>query len=412
MRGPRFVITGIALAAALAAGLLAAATPGSTATRGAATRGAATRGAATRGASTHRASGPAGAGTALQQALDRLVAMPSGPPGVLVIVQHGSWHTVYRAGTASLAQLRPPTIWDHVRIASVSKAFSGAVALNLVSRGKLRLSDTIGRILPAFPRAWHRVTLAELLQHRSGLPDYITSKGLALRLQRAPRKHILPIQLLRFVWHDPLQFEPGTRYLYDDSDNLVIAMMARAVTHRSYRYLLRILVYQPAGLHQTTLPAGYRMPHPYLHGYELQPGQPAIDVSEALTPSAAWASGGIVSTEADANTFIRGYLAPLFFSRHTQAAQLRFVPGDSGPPGPGTNAAGLAIFRYTTRCGTVYGHTGNGPGYTQLAAATPGGADSLAVTATEQLNTRSNPELLAALRNAETLAICDALAPH
>ena len=47
-----------------------------------------------------------------------------------------------------------------------------------------------------------------------------------------------------------------------------------------------------------------------------------------------------------------------------------------------------------------------------LAAATPGGADSLAVTATEQLNTRSNPELLAALRNAETLAICDALAPH
>ena len=60
---------------------------------------------------------------------------------------------------------------QHKRLASLSKAFSGAVALSLVSQGKLRLSDTIGRWLPALPRAWHRVTLREMLQHRSGLPD-------------------------------------------------------------------------------------------------------------------------------------------------------------------------------------------------------------------------------------------------
>ena len=125
----------------------------------------------------------------------------------------------------------------------------------------------------------------------------------------------------------------------------------------------------------------------------------------------AWAAGGIVSTPADTNRFIRAYLAPRFFSRPTQAAQLQFTAGSSEPPGPGTNAAGLAIFRYRTRCGTMYGHTGNFLGYTQLAAASRGGANSVSVTATEQLSLRVHPRVLAALRHAELLAVCAALAP-
>lgn len=353
--------------------------------------------------------GVTGAGESLQLALNALVAMPAGPAAVVVVVQRGGQRSVYRAGTADLVHPRTATIYDHVRIASVSKAFTGAVSLNLVSRGKLRLSSTIGQVLPRFPRAWHRVTLRQMLQHRSGLPDYITSKEFQRTVARAPRRHLFPIQLLRFVWHEPLQFRPGTRYLYDDSDNQVIAMMARAAAHRSYRALLRSIVTLPAGLRQTTLPAGYRMPHPYLHGYEKLGGGPGTDVSELLSASAAWASGGLVSTPADANAFIRAYLAPRFFSRSIQAGQLRFVPGSSGPPGPGVNGAGLGIFRYQTRCGTVYGHTGNGPGYTSLVAGSRDAADSIAVTATEQLNPGHNPTVFAAFRHAEFLAVCVAL---
>ena len=189
-------------------------------------------------------------------------------------------------------------------------------------------------------------------------------------------------------------------------------MMAEAVTGRSYNSLLRALVYRRAGLSQTSLPSGFQMPLPYLHGYQLEPGQPPQDVSEALTASAAWASGGIVSTPGEMNTFIRAYLAPLFFTRQTQAAQLSFVPGNSSPPGPGTNSAGLAVFRYVTSCGTVYGHTGTTPGYTQFGAATLGGGNSVTVTANEQLSTTVHPEVLAVLRQAEQLAVCAAMAPR
>ena len=351
-------------------------------------------------------------GAALQKALNQLVAMPDGPPGVIVIVQHGGRSAIYQAGTASLADRRPLSTSDHARLASFAKTYSGAVALSLVSSGKLRLSSTIGQVLPALPRAWHRVTLQDVLQHRSGLPDYTKSKALQQRLARYPRATILPDQLLRYVFGKPLQFLPGSRYKFDNSDSVVAAMMAEAVTGRSYNSLLSTLVYQPAGLSQTSLPAGFRMPRPYLHGYQLEPGQPPEDVSEALTASAAWASGGIVSTPAEMNTFIRDYLAPLFFTRQTQAAQLSFVPGNSSPPGPGTNSAGLAVFKYVTSCGTVYGHTGNTLGYTQFGAATLGGGNSVTVTATEQLSTSLHPEVLALLRQAELLAVCAAMAPR
>jgi D-alanyl-D-alanine carboxypeptidase len=351
-------------------------------------------------------------GAALQSALNQLVAMPYGPPGVIVIVQHGGRSAVYQAGTASLADRGPLSTSDHARLASFSKTYTGAVALSLVGSGKLRLSSTIGQVLPELPRAWHRVTLREVLQHRSGLPDYTKSKALRERLARYPRATILPDQLLRYVWGKPLQFRPGSRYKFDNSDDVVAAMMAEAVTGRSYGSLLGTLVYQPAGLSQTSLPSGFRLPGPYLHGYELQPGQRPVDVSEALTASAVWASGGIVSTPAEMNTFIRDYLAPLFFTRQTQAGQMRFVTGNSNPPGPGTNAAGLAVFQYRTSCGTVYGHTGSFPGYTQFGAATLGGGNSVTVTATEQLSTTVHPEVLAVLRQAEQLAVCAAMAPR
>jgi D-alanyl-D-alanine carboxypeptidase len=83
---------------------------------------------------------------------------------------------------------------------------------------------------------------------------------------------------------------------------------------------------------------------------------------------------------------------------------MRFVPGgQSSPPGPGQNAAGLALFRYRTRCGTVYGHTGNLPGYVQFAAATADGRR--AVTTTLNIPAPTG-RLLKRLRAVQTTAVC------
>jgi D-alanyl-D-alanine carboxypeptidase len=83
-----------------------------------------------------------------------------------------------------------------------------------------------------------------------------------------------------------------------------------------------------------------------------------------------------------------------------------WVGGESSPPGPGKNSAGLALFRYQTKCGTVYGHTGNFPGYTQFAAATADGSRALTTTLNIPAPTG---KLLAQLRRVQTEAVCDLL---
>src|SRR5437588_344973 len=125
------------------------------------------------------------------------------------------------------------------------------------------------------------------------------------------------------------------------------------------------------------------------------------------------ATSGIVSTPFELNRFIRAYVGAKLFGRTIQAQQLRFVPGDSEPIGPGRNSSGPGIFRYRTRCGAVYGHTGNIFGYTQFAAATLDGRRSVTVSVNEQLNQEpagQGPSVFKRLRATEETAVCAALA--
>lgn len=357
-------------------------------------------------APTHAADAPAYGDRALRQQLRELTTAPGGPPGAIAVLKRGTHTEVYRAGVAETGTGRPVKATDHMRIASTAKAYSGAVALHLVDCGKLRLNDTIGKVLPRLPRAWHRVTLRQLLNHTSGLPDFSADPRFVDLVTENPRRHFDSRRLLDFVAEEPLVFRPGARYTYSNSDNIAVALMAEAVTDRSYEDLLAEIVYRPLGLRDTSLPQGYRMPRPYMHGYDVTPPNPPEDLSEVLSASGVWASGGIISTPKDMTAFIRGYAGGKLISDRTRHQQLNWVNGASEPAGPGKNKAGLAIFRYTTRCGVVYGHTGNFPGYTQLIAATPDGKRSLTVSLTTQVNKTNKPELLKRLRTVEENFVC------
>ncbi|MEV7525184.1 serine hydrolase domain-containing protein [Streptomyces sp. NPDC091371] len=343
----------------------------------------------------------------LQRQLDRLVAQDDGPPGVIALLTRGERTQVYTAGVGDIATGRPPRPDDHMRIASIAKAFSGAVALRLVDQGRLSLDDTIGEVLPDQPSAWHAVTLRQLLQHTSGLPDFSTAPEFVAIISADPRHVFDSRRLLDFVAGEPLLFRPGSLYEYSNSDNIAVALMAEAVTGRRYEDLLREFVYEPLGLRRTSLPSGYLIPSPYLHGYDVRPPAEPEDVSEAVGVSGVWASGGIISTPTELGAFIRAYGGPALLSEETREEQLTFRPGDSSEPaGPGTNAAGLAVFQYTTRCGVLYGHTGNFPGYTQLAATTPDGARSLTFSINTQTSKGNKPALLARLRTVQEDFAC------
>jgi D-alanyl-D-alanine carboxypeptidase len=347
----------------------------------------------------------------LDRALRELVEMDFGPVGAISIIQRDGRWSVHRAGEKELDTRRPIGWRDHMRVASVAKAYSGAVALALVDRGVLSLDDTIGERLPDLPDDWSAVTLREMLSHTSGLPDYTQDEDFADEVREDPLRYFAPDELLPYVYEEELEFTPGEFYLYSNSDNVAVALMAEAATGEAYDDLLQRYVYDRIRVRDTSLPITAELPFPLIHGYFYEDTGP-LDVSEAINPSGAWASGGIVSTPADLNKFIRGLLGRRYFGRRAQMEQLDFFPGaESDPPGPGENSAGLGIFRYETECGVVYGHTGSFPGYTQFAAASRDGSRSATVSVNLQVTPVSDPIVFEQLRRTFELAVCAALAP-
>ena len=313
------------------------------------------------------------------------------------------------AGVADLATRQPLTASDEMRLASVSKAYSGAAALALVSSGRLSLSDTIGKWLPCLPRAWSKVTLRQLLNHTSRIPDFSQQQAFVDELLANLQDPPPPADLLTSVEDLPLLPPHGSNYSYSNSDNIIIGLMVGAATGTSYEDALGSQVLEPLGLSHTTLPSDSAIPAPFIHGYDLAPrGQPE-DVSSLFAAGWTWASGGIVATPSDATTFIRAYVSGRLLNKSTHDAQFQFVPGDSEPPGPGVNEAGLGVFRYSTPCGTVYGHTGNTAGYTQFVAASLDGSRSVTVSASAQITPTVNSSLFGQLRNIDALAVCAAL---
>ncbi|GHE88091.1 hypothetical protein GCM10017786_20040 [Amycolatopsis deserti] len=335
---------------------------------------------------------------ALRDAMRELHAAPGGPPAITVAIRRDHGTAFHSVGVSDVATGRKPRAGDHMRVASVAKAFSAATALVLVSRGRLGLDDTVGQRLDGFPPRWSGVTLRQLLGHTSGIPDFSRSprfvEALVASLQDPPP----PRALLGYLDDPGPDFPPGTRYAYSNSDNILVALMCEAAAGARYEDLLQRLVTQPLNLLSTSLPRGSALPEPFLHGYDGDE-----DVSRLVAAGWSWASGGVVSTPADLARFIAGYRDLLHPA--VRAAQLTFRPGGSEPPGPGTNAAGLGIFRYDTRYGRVYGHTGNTPGYTQFAAATRDGRRAVAVSATAQITPGSDPVLFERLRGIYELAV-------
>ncbi|HTU16272.1 MAG TPA: serine hydrolase domain-containing protein [Solirubrobacterales bacterium] len=357
---------------------------------------------------------PAAGGTtsdrAFRTSLDQLMKAQNGPPGVTVQITTDGRSRYYSRGLGDVAAGTGPRLRDHARIASVAKAFNGGIALSLVAEGELKLSDTIGEILPGLLPKARRVTLAQMLHHTGGLPDYIKDKRFIKVLQTDPGQFLTPRKLVSFVRHKKLTARPGKKYEYSDTDNIVVGLMAERATGIPYNRLLKRQLYNPLRLNGTSLPRTLNMPNPYLRGYEITPGTPPENVTKFINPALAWASGGIVSTLPDLGRFMRGYVPGDLFGSRIRRAQRSWVLGSSSPPGPGHNSAGLALFRYRTRCGTVFGHTGSFPGYRIFAASSGDGRSSVAYIANAQIVPgRGSVEVNRLIRKSQTEAVCQAL---
>ena len=342
----------------------------------------------------------------VQSALEQAVA--AGIPGIAVEIVGPEGSEFLTAGVASLEAERPLTPEDRFRIASVTKAFTAAVVMELVEEGTLSLDDSVENWAPGLLVEGDSITVRYLLAHTSGLPDYTKDEEFIEAFVAG--EDLPPQRLVSFVSSKSLAFEPGTTYEYSDTDNIVLGMIVEAATGHSYEQELRSRVFEPLGLRSTVLPDGPAMPDPHAEGYQYPPESDGAgeldDVTTAIDPAAAWASGALVSTPSDLSRFFGGLLGGELVGEDTLEQMKEALAGEGSPSGPGTKRAGLGFFSYELPCGEVWGHTGQFPGYQVFGAASPDGRGGLAMMANA---TEISEEANEALVHAQELAGCRAL---
>lgn len=182
------------------------------------------------------------------RAIDRLAAatMAQGSPGMIVEVAVNG--DVAFAGTYGLADLehRVPVTRDTVfKLASITKTFTAALILALAEDGRLRLDDRLSKHVPEFPLA-RDVTLYQLLVHTSGIPDYAEDPAGAATKSVAKT----PAEMLSWIvaLSPRLQFEPGTKWAYSNSNYALLGLVAERAGGKSLAGLYRERLFAPAGV--------------------------------------------------------------------------------------------------------------------------------------------------------------------
>jgi D-alanyl-D-alanine carboxypeptidase len=319
---------------------------------------------------------------ALSQAIAGLPASQDTAAVVAVGGSSGRWSGA--SGKASLTAGRPAGPGDAVRIGSISKTFIAVVVLQLAAEHKISLDEPVQRYLPGLLRAGDPpVTVAQLLNHTSGLgpADGIVNTGDPAWFLTSRLGTYSTAQLLGPVLQQPLIFAPGTRQQYNGVNYIVLGLLIQRVTGHSYAQEIQQRILRPLGLRDTYVPsADPAMPVPYLHAYDRQglaPGAPLTDISEQ-SPSLYGAQGAMISTTADLERFItalfRGELLP-----PAQLDDMFTVPAVASGP----FRYGMGLVSYTFPNGvTVWGHTGETPGYATVMLATRDLARTLVVAFT------------------------------
>jgi D-alanyl-D-alanine carboxypeptidase len=273
-----------------------------------------------------------------------------------------------------------------------------ATVLQLVGERKLSLDDKAERFLPGLIRSkgndGRKITVRQLLQHTTGLPDYfkgVTDSNTAEGFLRTRFRTYNGTELVGLAMQFPSEFAPGTNWSYSNTNYVVAGMVIEKVTGRSWQQEVRKRIVEPLGLRDTYLPGtSPTIPRPHAVGYQRFSGPGAtvedprygepIDAT-LLNPSMADAAGEMISTTDDANAFLRALMSGKVLKRAQLAEMLRTVETSDALRArwPGARY-GLGILWGENSCGGYWSHGGDIPGFMTRNGVAPDGSRSVTVS--------------------------------
>ncbi len=229
-------------------------------------------------------------------------ALEAGPVAGLSIAVVRDGDLVYARGhgSADMAAGRAATHETVYVTASVTKMLTSLAVLTLVRDGRLDLDSSLGGLLPTHPiPEWAQgVTLRQMLNHTSGLPDLVRDAQDRWLETGEPLEPAWVLEWLRFR---RLDFDPGTRWSYSNTGFYLVGLIIEATSGRPYGDYVREAVALPLGLDDTFLCDDGLVPERRTVGYE--PGDDGLTVSGNYETTGVQtgfgAAGGFCSTAVD-----------------------------------------------------------------------------------------------------------------
>jgi D-alanyl-D-alanine carboxypeptidase len=257
------------------------------------------------------------------------VALSVGVPG------YAPWSGA--SGLADRAQGRAMAPDTPVRIASVSKMFTAVVVLQLVEEGRLTLDEPIAAWLPDSVPGGKRITVRQLLQHTTGLYDYLEDRRLIGEMQRNTRYEWQPQELVDYASRFPQR--PIGRWDYSSTNYVVLGMLVERVTGQPLAQQVRQRIFDPLGMrHAASLPQE-PVPAMLAHGYSYE-----NDLTSS-SMSFAFATANLAMTTGDLERFGRALFSEELLRAETRDIMMGQFVGGRGQYDMPALEYGLGVMR-------------------------------------------------------------------
>lgn len=289
----------------------------------------------------------------------------NGVPGASLAIysEEGWWTTA--AGFASIEKQTPMLTCHLQYLQSIAKTYMAVAILRLHEEGRIELDAPITQYLPhdisgKIANA-EKITVRMLLNHTSGIPEYNADPAYISYLLQHPDHVFEPREYLEYIRKKPLNFTPGSKYAYRNTNYLLLALMADEITGDHSQYIDKV-IFKPLNLQHTFYrnDAGYLRYPTLVNSYWDRYSNGIIEnVSEMQRNNVRSLIGddGIVATPVDAVKFLVGLEEGKLLSAASLALMKTWVNDEKGNP-----SYGLGLDHETFEGEVAYGHSGGGLG--------------------------------------------------
>lgn len=304
----------------------------------------------------------------------------------VAVVRDGEVAYARGHGSANVAEGQDATHETVYVAASVSKFITSLAVLTLVRDGRLELDDSLADRLPSFPNLeqGQRITVRHMLNHTSGLHDLL---GALSDESQESGTGLDRDFVLQWLQDRPLDFEPGTHWMYSNTGFYLLGLIIEEATGQSYGDYVRNEVALPLGLQSTFLCDDWLFPERRTIGYETSDTSLVVSRNYETTgvKTGFGGAGGICSTVADLASLPAALESTGLVPNSLLAEMLEPTTISSGA----TVDYGLGVRLGTLGDETIWGHSGGSGSTWALFAHYPGAS----LTVAAMVNTdRASPD--------------------